>query len=279
MVWDRLRDLFSWDGSILENIEDISLIKIEDNRKFEIEDRTLQINLSELNDEELGELREIQHEYFSADERFFGDDDTQEAEAIERNYDEEDEELLEFFDNILTDRYLSVIESGLHLRASIEEQNLDKNKIKTRRHDIASSHGKGAYYLTTLATEGYFDPNGGIRDLLATVRLNEGMEMYNFQNELETLVENKLLCVFVENDDTVREVVHAIRGRMARHREISPLNSWLDVSGIGPDCETIILQAMEKLQDDYMSLDYDNRTDLGKGLRIRIHMETVPRLD
>lgn len=92
--------------------------------------------------------------------------------------------------------------------------------------------------------------------MFVNMGVNEGYSKYDFQDVLLELSEKKLLCVFVENDDNVSDVVQTVRSRLAKYQQEDPINDWFDIRGIGDDCEEIIDGVMERLEEEFIAIDY-----------------------
>lgn len=269
---DRLENLLDINFKPDINIENISLIDIDGADRFRKDGRTLEINVEELEPEQQQGMQELVVEQFDADERVLRDDEADEVAALESEYDEDAEDVLEYFDPILSDRYHGILEKSLYLRTLIENRDLSKQEIQDKKAEIARRYGQGAIYLSSLTTAGYFHEDGGLRDLYVQMGLNSEYDQYNFQQELEELVEHKLLCVFVENDDDPYDVTQEVRGRLSTYQDIDPIHDWIDIRGIGPDCERIIDEVVGNLEEKYLGIDYDRWRNDGKlVVRIRPH--------
>lgn len=261
------------------DIRDVSLVNIEQNDKFQKDGRTLKLNVSELSKEERKELLDLPPEQLEAEHRVLRESEYEEVTTIEEGYDEDIDDVLDYFDGYLSDQYLTIIEAGLYLDILIEEENIPKKEIRKKKRDIATRHGPDAYYLASLAAAGYFHPNGGLRDLFVSMGLNKQYDKYNFQQELEGLVDDKILCVFVEEDKDIPTVTQEVRGRLARYQRRDPIHEWLDVRGIGNNCIEIIDGVVDNLEEEYIGIDYDRWTEDGYRATVRIHPHSLPPIE
>lgn len=257
------------------DIRNITLINIEGGDKLQKDGPALHVNLDELDGQERRELVQLTQDEFEEQNRVLQEDRYEEAGALENADTGEMDEVLDYFDQILIDRYLDIIEASLHLRILIDQQDLRKKEIQDKKRDLVSRYGPEAMYLSSLATAGYFDPNAGLRDLYVKMGLNDKYDKYNFQKELERLISDELLCVFVENDETIYEVKQEVRGRLARYQRKDPINDWLDIRGIGSGCEEIIDGVVDELENEFTGIDYDRWND-GDNVVVRIHPHTLP---
>lgn len=257
------------------NINILNFTKIEGEDRFQADGRTLHLNIEELEPEQLRELQQLPQDQFDEKDRVLREDVEDETQAIESGYDEEMDEILDYFEPILTEKYHSILEQSLHLKSLISERDLSKEEIQERKWDIGRRFGPEAVYISSLTSAGYFDPDGGLRNLFLEMGLNKQYDKLNFQQELEDLVERKLLCVFVESDDDVLDVTNEVRGRLSRYQDVDPIHGWHDLRGIGGPCEDIIDLVMENLEEEFIGIDYDRWTD-GDKLIVRIHPQSLP---
>lgn len=278
MVLRHIERIFDLSFNSDVEVENINLIDKTDTDKFKKEGKSLYINLNKLDQDELSGIQELLQHEFEDEERVLREDEEFESVAMERGYTEDLKEILEYFDTFLIDRYLNIIDVGLHLRALIEQRDLDKEDIQKKKRNIGRRFGPEAIYLTSLTSTGYFDPNGGLRDLIVDMELNSQYNKYDFQDELEGLVENKLLCVFVQSDDDVDEVTQEVRGRIARYQRIDPIHDWLDIRGIGGNCEEIIEGVRSNLNNEFVGLDSQTWHERGQKV-LRIHPQTIPPIE
>jgi len=276
-VGDILESVF---GGVLPDhieIKDINLLKIDGGDEYHKSGRTLNVNVAELEPDERQQfLKEIRRE-FGEEGRILRDEESENVVAIEENYQEEYQEYASHFENHLSDRYISIISDSMYLRALIDGKELTKEEILEHKQDIASRHGSEAFYISSLATAGYFDPNGGLQDLLVDMRLNEDYEVYNFQREFKRLIDKKLLCLFVENNDGVYDATQELKRRIVEYQRMDPVQDWIDIRGIGPQCEEIIEGIVQNLEEEYLGLDYDRWRKNGN-LVIRLHPHSIEDL-
>jgi len=276
-VGDILESVFG--GVLPDHIEisDINLLKIDGGNKYHKNGPTLNVNVAELEPDERQQfLKEIRSE-FGEEGRILRDEESEDVLAIEENYQSEYQEYAAHFENHLSDRYIAMISDSMYLRSLIDGKELTKEEILERKRDIASRHGSEAFYVSSLATAGYFDPNGGLQDLLVDMRLNEDYKVYNFQEEFQELVDKKLLCLFVENDDDVYEATQDLERRIVEYQRMDPVQDWIDIRGIGPRCEEIIEGIVQNLEEEYFGIDYDRWRKDGN-LVIRVYPHSIEDL-
>lgn len=154
---------------------------------------------------------------------------------------------------------------------------MTKQQIDKRKLDLSRRMGHEASYICNLCTSGYFDANRTFREIYQQLYMDDNYKNFKFKDEFEKIVDHKLLCIFVERDQTVYEVTQEVRGRLAKYQRESPLNNYIDIRGIGSDCEDIIRAVVNELEDEFVALDYNQWTE-GDQLVIRIHTASLPNL-
>lgn len=259
---------------------DISILnftKVDGGKRFQKDGETLHLNLEALEPEQRREVLTLPQDQFEEQGRVLREDEEEEVAAIESGYNDDMDDILDYFDGVLSERYHAILDTSLYLRSLIEQRDLHKDEIQEKKRDIAKRHGMDAFYLSSLTTAGYFDPDGGLRDLYVDMGLNEQYSKYNFQQELESLVELKLLCVFVESDDDISDATKKTRGRLAKYQKEDPINDWIDIRGIGGSCKEIIDGVVENLEDEFIGIDYDRWQD-GADYTVRIYPRSLPNI-
>jgi len=275
---EKILDIqFDADIDIANNISNISLIHYEGGKKLEKEGESLRVNINELTPEERQEFLDVPKEQIEVEGRVLEEDAENETAAIETGYEEDYDDILDYFEDIISESYCEVLEASLHLRALIDEKELDREEIYDRKRDIARKHTPDAYYLSSLVTAGYFDEDGGLRDLYVDLRLNKSHNN-NFQEELERLVDERLPCVFVEEVDQPDEVTTDVKRRLKKFKEGDQLHDWLDIRGIGPRCEDIIDDVVDNLEDEFIGIDIEKWNADGRRI-VRIRPHTIGSID
>ncbi len=275
MLLDALEDLFNINFSPDLDIEFLTFTKIEEEKKFKKEGEVLYLNLAELDPEQRKEVITLAQDQFKEKGRVLRHDEENETNAIEAGYTEDFGEIVNYFDGILSERYLTILESSLYLRALIDEENLSKEEIDERKRELTKKNGAESIYLSSLTSAGYFDPDGGLRDLYVELELNDRYDRYEFQPILSELVEEKLICLFVEKDEDIYDVTQEARRRLVKYKRENPPQEWFDIRGIGDGCEEIIDGVMANLEEEFIGVDYD-RWKIEDDLWVRIYPRSLP---
>jgi|GEM_PF-5231299 len=257
MVLNRLGEILGEEFKDGINVEYLNLRAIEGEDLLQKEGKILHLNLEKLEKSEVRSVLKLCEEQFESEGRILRIDEEEQTAAMQRGYNEDDDEILNFFDNYLSDNILEIIEKSLFLRGLIEEENLTKDEIQHRKRQIARRHGSNAIYLSSLVSAGYFDPDGGLRDIFVNLGLNPEYDKYDFQGILQEYAKKELICIFVENDETVYDVTQDVRGHLARYQREEPIQEWFDIRGIGDGCANIIDGVMDNLEEEFIGIDYD----------------------
>lgn len=247
--WDRLKSLFQLDLST--TITNINLLGREGDTKIVHNNNELNIYLSELDDQERREIIDIANDHIDQEGRLLRKPEEDESNEIEGVWGEKEQEILEFFDGIVIERYVKIIEKSLYLRGLIRANDLPKHEIDERKRDLAERYGGEALYISNLCTSGYFDRQRIFREMYQDMFYGDEYDHIKFNEWFQEIVTGKLLCVFVDNDQPVYEVKQDVRGRLARYQREDPPQNFLDIRGIGGPCRTIIDKVVAELKDEF----------------------------
>jgi len=276
MDLSSLKNLFDIDIDL--DIRNISLVNYEEHGKLLKDGDDLLINVEKLNTAEREEIIELTQDHFDNDERVLRDDVEEETNDMIEGYSEQNDEVLSYYDGIIAERYHEMLRYSLRLRALIEMRDLTRDEINRRKREIADKTGQEAIYIASLCSAGYFDINSDLHDIYVTMGLNEEYDKVNFYKEFKKLVEEKLVAVFVETDDKVRDVRNEVRGRLKTHQQTDTVHDWLDIRGIGDQCRDTINSVVEDLEDEFIGIDYD-RYNVEDDTYVRIHLHSLPPIN
>lgn len=274
---DELEEILGVNFQQEVSVRYLNLEKREDQKRFRKDGGTLHLNLASLEQQQLEEILELSRTQFNEKGRILRLEEETVTEAMQNGYSEELDEIATYFDGVLSDRYHNILKKALRLRAVIKERDLSKDEIQEKKGQIARRHGGEAIYLSSLVSAKYFDRDGGLRDIYVDMELNPEYDRLDFQSTLEEYVEKELICVFVENDESVYDVTQDVRAGLWSHQQEEPIQEWFDVRGIGDGCAEIINSVMENLEDDHMGIDYDRWRD-GDDLWVRIYPRSLGQL-
>ncbi|TQR22067.1 hypothetical protein C9J85_03040 [Haloferax sp. wsp5] len=136
MVREALEEILDINFRPNIDIRNVSLINYESRDKLQKEGDSLKINISELSEKERRELLNVPPEQFEIQGRVLDEKEESDANAIEQGYDESADEIIDYFDGILSENYLSIVDASLYLRALINQKDIDRDEIHERKKDI-----------------------------------------------------------------------------------------------------------------------------------------------
>jgi hypothetical protein len=271
----RLKNLF--DINIDVGDIDVTLINVNGGDKLSKEGEELRINTVELDEHEKVELKDLiedTHERADKTERIFDKQEEEIAGRIEEGYTEEVFETLDYFDDVLFEKHYEILRQSLDMRTYIEQSNPEYNEIQQIKYQIAeeSTNPDMAIYISSLCTSGYFDKEGGIRDLHVKMKMNNEYNQHNFKREFKKIVENRLLCVFIRSQSTAYEVTNQVRGALRKYKKKDPVNDYIDIRGI--NCDDLIDEMLLQLEVEHPEITYDEFTD-GNETVVRVRPDSI----
>lgn len=202
----------------------------------------------------------------------------QQTQALESAEKGNIDETIEFFDRVISPRYLSLLRSCLYLR---EVQGSDdvppEFNIDQEKRELKDRYGYEAYYVAHLASSGYFDEDRYFRELYYELEGSDGITSREYQEEFELTVGEKLIAVFVSEDDDVYGVKQDLRATAAKHYRYRPQADFVDVCGVGEACRRTIDEFIDEMSEEYPAMEYENR-DREEERVVRVYPGTLQGL-
>lgn len=274
-----LSEVFDVEYSRLDfEVDKVALTSREKSAKLLRREGDLLINIPQLSSEEKDQLAPYISDHFDAENRILRQDVEEKSQSISKSYTERREDIIDFFEDILPQQYIFMIKRGLDFRAVIEHEDPSYMEIEEEKKKIIQKIGPDGMYVCNLCTAGYFDEDGGLRDLYVKMELNKQYKRRDFLEEFETLIEDRLLCVFVEHTDEVYDVKQEVRKTLKKYQEQDPAHEFVDIRGIGSNCNDIIDGVIEELEDEILGIDYDRWNVDDRFAVARIHPHSIPPL-
>lgn len=181
------------------------------------------------------------------------------------------DETLSFFEGIISYRNVSLLRSALYLRQlSGGGEPFSKFDVDQQKAELKDRYGYEAYYVSHLASSGYFDEGRYFRNLYRKLEKAEGSTSRQYQEAFEQMIGEKLIAVFVNSADSTYDLKHDIRAGVTKHFRYHPRADFFDVCGVGTQCTRTIDRAIDDLSDEYPSMQYDER-DRGNERVVRIY--------
>lgn len=199
----------------------------------------------------------------------------EETQALENADTAEIDEVTQFFEGIIADRHISILQSALYLRrlSEADEPILDFD-VGQKKRDIAEKYGYEAYYVIHLTSSGYFDEDRYFQELYYELESRPNNTTEQYREEFEEIIGEKLIATFVSADDTVYDVKSDIKAGIAKHFRYRPPADFFDVCGMGYRCEMAINGAIEDLEQEYELMQYEDE-DRGEERVVRMFPETI----
>ena len=160
--------------------------------------------------------------------------------------------IVEFFDGPIQRRYLELLRSSLYLQRSAANPDISlKQDIDEYKADLKEDYGPVAYYMNHLVSSGYFNENSFFQEMYFGLMERDGDTDSQYQREFELILERELLALFVNSKDSSRKVKLGMKEKLNGYYMYSPYADFIDVRGLGAECEEIIEEAVELFKEEY----------------------------
>jgi len=228
--------------------------------KMQIEEDRLILFPDELQGDEYAHFQQLARSVKREDESIRRIEESRQTAALEAADKSNIDETVEFFDGIIANHYKSLLRSALYLREVRDsDQHFPEFNIDEEKRELKERYGYDAYYMVHLASSGYFDPNRFFRELYFDIEQEDGLTEQQYRDEFELIVGEKLIAVFVNSDDGVRDVKHDVRSAMAKHSRHNPKADFIDICGVGRECRETIDAFVELVDDEYPRITHERR--------------------
>jgi hypothetical protein len=182
----------------------------------------------------------------------------QQTEALEATNKSAIDETIRFFEDMLSDHYISLLRSCLYLRQIAEEESSYPGfNVDEEKRELKDRYGYEAYYFAHLVSSGYFDQERYFRELHSILENRSGITRVQYQDEFEQIVGEKLIAVFVSQEDTAYDVKHDVRAAVYKQARFGTTLNFIDICGFGRQCRETIEEVIDILEDEYPSIDYE----------------------
>lgn len=226
---------------------------------------------------EYSEFQTLTGQYKRQEGRIARTDTEQEAKAIESVDDNEVAAVVDFFDEIVSDRHCEILRKAQYLRSLTDD--LDSSfDVYNSKGDLADRYGYDAYYIANLVSSGYFDEGRFFRSMYDVIQEEKKNPIPCYREEFELIVGEKLVATFVSSDDDVHEVHTDIKSAMMKYFRYQPRSEFFDVCGLGNRCERKINIAVEDICEQYPALKTEGR-DRGEERVERLYPDTIQNFE
>ncbi|OAQ53470.1 hypothetical protein HTG_08305 [Natrinema mahii] len=185
-------------------------------------------------------------------ERLDIEDEVTSLKEMDKN---EIDSVFNHFKSMISYRHGNLLKICLYLQHAKKSDGLELNKpIQEYKGDLRDDFGTVAIYMNHLVSSGYFNEGGYFRTMYRELSRRNGDPDQRYRDEFELIIEHELIALYVNDEDTSRDVMHGIRGLLNDYFRYSPYQSFTDVRGIGEDCEEVIKEGLEMVEEDYENL-------------------------
>lgn len=255
--------------------ESISIRSGSNANKVEIQDETIEIYPDELQGEEYARYQQLlragKRESGTVERRSEYD----QTRALASAWSESIDETIDFFDGLVSDRDLKLLRSCLYLRHVVENDiEYPDFDIHQEKRELRERYGYEAYYFAPLASSGYFDRDRYFRELYHENVNRFDTPEQQFREEFELVIGEKLLAIFVNEDDDPEDVMYDFRSTVAKQLRYGTQTDFVDVCGVGQTCRETINDFIDNLGSIYPETEYENRNRNGERV-VRIDPMTL----
>lgn len=190
------------------------------------------------------------------------EDLAEEVKQLEDMDKTEIDDVASFYDSLISDRHASLLRICLYLQRIVKRDDLSLNKpVDAHKGDLRDDFGHVAIYMNHLVSSGYFNDDGFFREMYDELKRKTDAIEERYQEEFEPIVEHELLAFYVGSDYQLNAAKNGLMGTIHSYSFHSPYQSFVDLRGLGDDCEDIIEEVLDKIDEEHEDLLY---MDLGE---------------
>jgi hypothetical protein len=184
-----------------------------------------------------------------------------------------------FFESKLSARHGEVLRRSLYLQHSAKQEDVRLEKpIDVLKGELKDRYGYVAIYLNHLVSSGYFNDEEFFREMYTDIDEQQGVTEDSFREEFELIVERELIALYVGQDDKAKDSMWGVLGLISGYFRHEPHNNFLDVRGIGEECEATIEDAMELVKEHHENLMFSEIEEESDEMAIRILPQSLTLL-
>ena len=161
------------------------------------------------------------------------------------------DEVMAFFDPILSPSQSSMLEEAYHLSKYFDNFNVDNGEEYERRGKLGDKYGSAAQNVPSLCSAGYFEKHGLFRDLYGQLS-DSSTRNEDFQDLFDDLVRHRPFVIFVRGGSKLG--TDELRRRIsqnAAHLDKLPVDiDYLHVRGMGGEPKEKISDLKGRLDEE-----------------------------
>lgn len=161
------------------------------------------------------------------------------------------DEVMEFFDPILTPSQSSMLEEAYHLSKYFDNFDVDSEEEHARRGDLSDKYDDAAMNVPSLCSAGYFEKLGLFRDLYDQLSESDTQDE-DFQDLFDKLIRHRPFVVFVKGGTGlgVGELRDLISQKSNHLDKLSVDIDYIHVRGIGGSSHRKIKNLRDELDKE-----------------------------
>lgn len=251
---DEKGELASDGGVNIEDIEEeewkLNVCPYYNDAAVELEQGTVHLYPKGMDDE----LKDIFSALARSSKREYGTVDREDIEDEVSKLKDLDkaelDEIIGFFCDIIRDRHIDLLRDCLYLQKAAADENIRLNyPIGEYKDSLKEDFGRVAYYMNHLVSTGYFNENEFFQSMYGEIQDQDGATSEIYMDEFEGIVEERLLAYYVNNDEDVQDTFIGINRLVYRYFGFDPHNEFVDVRGLGEECEELIDNGLAKFEE------------------------------
>lgn len=160
------------------------------------------------------------------------------------------DEIIGFFSDIIRGRHVDLLRDCLYLQKAVADEGIRLNHpIGEYKDSLKEDFGRVAFYMNHLVSTGYFNENEFFQSMYDEIQDQDGATSEIYMDEFDKIVEERLLAYYVNNDEDVQDTFNGINRLVYRYFHFDPHNEFVDVRGLGEECEELIGDGLAKFED------------------------------
>lgn len=200
----------------------------------------------------------------------------------ERNVtDEQIAEIEAFFRDKIFSADFRLLQSSLTIDRVMNAESgarMSDEELRNRKRELAEKYHDAAYSLPSMCTSGYFDEGELFRQVYAKMESREGDDVDDYDSVFRKLISNKPFVAYARDSQSVEELTDIVLGKIRRLPNYDVPLPYIDIRGIGKSNHQKIRSAMDAVEDEHGSLDYDEEVG-DRELIVRISGESIRASD
>jgi hypothetical protein len=147
-------------------------------------------------------------------------------------------------------------------------------ELKDRKRELAEKYHDAAYSLPSMCTSGYFDEGELFRQVYWEMEEQPEYDTDDYDTVFRKLISNKPFVAYARDSLSVEELTDIVLGKIRRLPNYDIPLPYIDIRGIGQSNHQNIRSAVDAVEEEYGTLDYDEEVGDGE-LIVRISADSI----